>query len=224
MQGNTISVDRVIGASASAIFTLLCDPSTHSRFDGSATVNPALAAHRLSLGSTFVMAMRGRRETLFFPYRTTNTVIEFEPDRRIACKTTAIGLVGGRIWRYELNPADGDSTFVRETWDISQDRQQSFLKRTSAPALTQQAIRSTLEHIAVLLKPARVDPRTGNPLSPNTSRTLLFTVLSSRVRTITTDNPPYPTWTYSPGVTAFRGVRRIALRSRRAHLADVAGE
>jgi len=111
MQGNTISVDRVIGASASAIFTLLCDPSTHSRFDGSATVNPALAAHRLSLGSTFVMAMRGRRETLFFPYRTTKTVIEFEPDRRIACKTTAIGgPVGGRIWRYELNPADGDST------------------------------------------------------------------------------------------------------------------
>jgi len=153
MQGNTISVDHVIGASASAIFTLLCDPSTHSRFDGSATVNSALAAHRLSLGSTFVIAMRGRRETLFFPYRTTNTVIEFEPDRRVACKTTAIGgLVGGRIWRYELNPADGDSTLVRETWDISQDRQQSFLKRTSAPALTQQAIRSTLEHIAALLE------------------------------------------------------------------------
>jgi hypothetical protein len=72
--------------------------------------------------------MRGRRETLFFPYRTTNTVIEFEPDRRIAWKTTAIGgLVGGRIWRYELDPADSDSTLVRETWDISHDRQQSFL-------------------------------------------------------------------------------------------------
>jgi hypothetical protein len=116
MQGNTNSVDRVIGASASAIFALLCDPSTHSRFDGSGTVNAALAAHQLSLGSTFVMAMRGRRETLFFPYRTTNTVIEFEPDRRIAWKTTAIGgLVGGRIWRYELDPADSDSTLVRET-------------------------------------------------------------------------------------------------------------
>lgn len=153
MQGTSISVDRVIDASATAIFGLLCDPAKHSRFDGSGTVNSALAAHQLSLGSTFVMAMRGRRETLFFPYRTTNTVIEFEPDRRVAWKTTAIGgLVGGRIWRYELNPADGDSTLVRETWDISQDRQQSFLKRTSAPALTEQAIRSTLEHIAALLE------------------------------------------------------------------------
>jgi hypothetical protein len=38
---------------------LLCDPSTHSRFDGFGTVNAALAAHQLSLGSTFVMAKCG---------------------------------------------------------------------------------------------------------------------------------------------------------------------
>ena len=154
MQGNTISVDRVIGASASAIFTLLCDPSTHSRFDGSATVNPALAAHRLSLGSTFVMAMRGRRETLFFPYRTTNTVIEFEPDRRIAWKTTMgpLGLIGGRIWRYELEPAAG-GTLVRETWDVSQDRQRPMLRMGSMPRQAEDGMRATLERIAAILEP-----------------------------------------------------------------------
>jgi hypothetical protein len=49
------------------------------------------------------------------PYRTTNTVIEFEQDRRIAWQTTMLGgLVGGRIWRYELSPTDG-GTLVRET-------------------------------------------------------------------------------------------------------------
>ena len=36
----------------------------------------------------FGMSMRGRPETLFLPYRTTNTVIEFEADRRIAWQTT----------------------------------------------------------------------------------------------------------------------------------------
>jgi len=57
------------------------------------------------------------------PYRTwghlplagDNTVIEFEQDRRIAWQTTMLGgLVGGRIWRYELSPTDG-GTLVRET-------------------------------------------------------------------------------------------------------------
>ena len=41
------------------------------------------------MGSKFGMAMRGRKETLFIPYRTTNTVIEYEKDRRIAWQTTA---------------------------------------------------------------------------------------------------------------------------------------
>ena len=43
------------------------------------------------LATKFGMAMRGRKETLFIPYRTTNTIIEYEPDRRIAWKTTALG-------------------------------------------------------------------------------------------------------------------------------------
>jgi hypothetical protein len=53
-----------------------------------------------------------------------NTVVEFEPDRRIAWQTRPPGifakLFGGRIWRYELEPVDG-GTLVRETWDISQE-------------------------------------------------------------------------------------------------------
>lgn len=62
------------------------------------------------------MAVRGRKETLFLPYRTTNTVIEYEPDRRIAWQTYGVGgLAGGRTWRDELAPTDG-GTLVRETW------------------------------------------------------------------------------------------------------------
>lgn len=59
MDGNTVSVERVIKAPPSAIFALPADA--------------------------------------------TNTVFEYEPDRRIAWQTFGMrGLVGGRIWRYEL--------------------------------------------------------------------------------------------------------------------------
>jgi len=70
---------------------------------------------------------------LFLPYRTTNAVIEYEPDRRIAWQTTALGgLLGGRIWRYELSPAAG-GTLVRETWDVSRDKQKRMITTGPIP-------------------------------------------------------------------------------------------
>ena len=122
MEGNTISVERVVHAPAEQIFALIADAAKHASFDGSGGVDHTTTPPQpLSLGSKFGMAMHGRPESLFLPYRTTNTVIEFEPPRRIAWQTTILGrLIGGRIWRYELEPVDG-GTLVRETWDISQE-------------------------------------------------------------------------------------------------------
>jgi hypothetical protein len=81
-----------------------------------------------------------------------NTVIEFEPDRRIAWQTTLLGgLVGGRIWRYELSPTD-DGTLVRETWDVSRDRQRYWLRASGMPKQAEQSMRATLERIAELLE------------------------------------------------------------------------
>lgn len=153
MEGNTISVERVINAPAGKIFALLADAGKHASFDGSESVNHASQKSvPLSIGTQFGMAMRGRKETLFIPYRTTNTVIEYEPDRRVAWKTTAMGgLLGGRIWRYELSAADG-GTLVRETWDVSQDKQKPMITRGSIPRQTENGMRATLERIAKLLE------------------------------------------------------------------------
>jgi len=104
------------------------------------------------MGSKFGMAMRGRKETLFIPYRTTNTVIEYEPDRRIAWKTAALGgVIGDRIWSYELSPAD-DGTLVREAWEVSEDKQKPMITRVSNPQQTEDGMRATLERIAKLLE------------------------------------------------------------------------
>jgi len=153
MDGNTVSVERVINASPDKVFALLADAGKHASLDGSDSLNHATQeSEPLSKGSKFGMAMRGRKETLFIPYRTTNTVIEYEPDRRIAWQTTSMGgLVGGRIWRYELSPADG-GTLVRESWDVSQDKQKWMITSGSMPKLTEDGMRATLERIAKLLE------------------------------------------------------------------------
>lgn len=162
MQGDTVSVERVIKAQAREIFALLADAGRHASFDGSGTVDHVLADARsnqasaafipLELGTTFSMRMRGRPETLFLPYTMNNEVIEFEPDRRIAWQPTTFGgLVGGRIWRYELTPTD-DGTLVRETWDVSRDRQRMMLKMGAMPRQAEDGMRATLARIAALLE------------------------------------------------------------------------
>jgi uncharacterized protein YndB with AHSA1/START domain len=153
MDGNTVSVERVIKAPPGKIFALLTDAGKHASFDGSESVNHASQKSvPLSVGTKFGMAMRGRKETLFIPYRTTNTVIEYEPDRRIAWKTTAMGgVLGGRIWRYELSPSDG-GTLVRETWDVSRDKQKWMITTGSMPRQTEDGMRATLKRIAKLLE------------------------------------------------------------------------
>jgi uncharacterized protein YndB with AHSA1/START domain len=155
VQGNTISVERVINASAGDIFAMIADAGRHSSFDGSGTVDHSTdKSQPLALGAKFGMSMRGRPESLFLPYRTTNTVIEFEPDRRIAWQTRMgpLGVIGGRIWRYELSPVE-NGTLVRETWDVSQDRQRPMLKMGAMPKQTEDGMRATLERIAALLEP-----------------------------------------------------------------------
>jgi len=111
-----------MAAPADKVFALLSDPSRHREIDGSGTVRDAVdGPAQLMLGSTFSMGMKAGAT-----YRMVNTIVEFEQDRRIAWQAfpdypAAKRAVGGRIWRYELEPREG-GTLVRETWDISQER------------------------------------------------------------------------------------------------------
>jgi len=117
---DVVRVERVIPAPAEAIFDLLADPRRHRDIDGSGTVRDAQGEpQRLAMGSKFGMKMH-----LGLPYAMVSTVIEYEENRRIAWQTrgpTRVGaVVGGRIWRYELEPVDG-GTKVAESWDISEE-------------------------------------------------------------------------------------------------------
>ena len=147
MDGNVVTVERFIPAPAEEIFGLLADPARHREIDGSGTVRDAKDAPtggRVAKGDTFGMSMK-----MGLPYSMVNHVIEFEENRRIAWQTKGPGpfsFVGGRIWRYELEPAEGGTT-VRESWDISQE---SVLSRGGVRRLaksTERNMAKTLERI-----------------------------------------------------------------------------
>ena len=154
MDGNVVSVERVIPAPPGTVFDLLANASRHIELDGSGQlrgVTPGVP-ERLSLGATFDMSMH-----MGMGYTMTNTVIEFEEDRRIAWKATVAGFLGrfmgGRIWRYELEPVEG-GTRVRESWDISEDHQRIFLRHDKVTAATRDNITRSLARIEELTAPA----------------------------------------------------------------------
>ena len=98
VQGDTVSVERVIKAPAREIFALLADAGRHCQLRrfGDGGPRRRRTSIPLELGTKFSMRMRGRPETLFMPYTMSNKVIEFEPDRRIAWQSTHLRRPGRR--------------------------------------------------------------------------------------------------------------------------------
>lgn len=150
MATDTVTVERRIAAPPEAIFALVADANRHQDIDGSGTVREAKGSPEpLRQGSTFGMAMKWG-----VPYSMVNTVIDFEPNRRIAWQTRGPGplgkVVGGRIWRYDLEPTD-DGTLVRETWDISQESPLSRFSTRRMAGLTRRNMEQTLARIEDLV-------------------------------------------------------------------------
>lgn len=147
---DVVSVERVIPAPPEAIFALVADARRHRDIDGSGTVQGAKGDPQpLELGSRFGMSMRWG-----VPYSMVSTVIEFEPDRRIAWQTRGPGPLGkyvaGRIWRYELEPVEG-GTLVRESWDIRQESPVSKPLVRRLAGKTRGNMERTLERIEQLV-------------------------------------------------------------------------
>src|SRR5262249_51389685 len=108
-------------------------------------------SERLHIGAKFGMKMH-----LGVNYSMVNEIIEFDDAECIAWQTRPevawqARLYGGRIWRYELEPAEG-GTRVRETWDISQEEGplKHVLRSGGSRDHTRGAMERTLEKIAGL--------------------------------------------------------------------------
>jgi uncharacterized protein YndB with AHSA1/START domain len=149
-QRDVVSVERLIAAPPEAIFELLVDPGRHRDIDGSESVrDPKGGAQRLALGARFGMSMK-----MGVPYSMASTVIEYDQNRRVAWQTRGPGRVGahvgGRVWRYELEPVEG-GTLVRETWDITQESAVTKPVVRRAAEKTRENMAATLERIERLV-------------------------------------------------------------------------
>ncbi len=136
----TVTSSTVVEAPASRIFAILADPRQHPRIDGSGSVRGSVRGpDRLEQGSRFSMSMR-----LGAPYAVVNTVVEYEPDRRIAWKHFA-----PHRWRYELEPVAG-GTRVTETWDATRCSTPVWLGLRLArfPERSRRGIEATLVRLA----------------------------------------------------------------------------
>lgn len=94
--------------SPAEVFAWLTDTSNHVTNDGSGhVVGPVGPTTLTAKGDRFGMRMRW-----IVPYTITNTVVEFDRDRRIAWRHMA-----GHRWRYELEAVEG-GTKVTESFDL----------------------------------------------------------------------------------------------------------
>lgn len=124
-----------INAPAEKIFALLASPARHKDFDGSHTVKGQFTGEeKLFLGAKFGMKMH-----LGIKYRVTNTVVEFEENRRIAWRH-----LGRWVWRYELSQIAPGHTLVTETFDGRPSPFQWWLRARKAYGFTQIAVAKTL--------------------------------------------------------------------------------
>lgn len=123
---------RVIAAPASAVFALFTDPQEHARIDGIGAVRGVVdAPARLVAGSVFRMQMSG--------YRTTNTVVEYEPDVLIAWRHR-----GRHVWRWQLRAVE-DGTEVTGTFDYSAKRLPTVVQALGFPRRAGAAVAGTLD-------------------------------------------------------------------------------
>jgi len=134
-----IQASRQVNATPQQIFDLLADPRKHSLIDGSGSVQNARvnAPERLSLGAKFGMDMK-----IGLPYRITNEVVEFDEPKQIGWRH-----MGGHIWRYVLEPANG-GTMVTEQFDWTHSKSPIVLKLMGAFDKNEKAIAATLERLA----------------------------------------------------------------------------
>ena len=139
MSDSKVSHSVVVDAPPEVIFNVLADPARHSEIDGSDQVKGAVRnPRRLGRGAKFRMRMR----RYGVPYLITNTVTEFEDNRRIAWRH-----VGRHVWRWELEPVEGNRTRVTETFDWGPALAGFAYPALGFPRDNDAAIRATLRRL-----------------------------------------------------------------------------
>ncbi|GGF31848.1 SRPBCC family protein [Williamsia phyllosphaerae] len=144
----SVTVERLIDASAKDIFEILSNPKRHVELDGSGFVRGDENGERISkVGDVFTMNMDGPH--MGGEYKTDNHVSGYANDKLLAWKTAPAGTEPpGWEWLWELEPQGPDATLVRHTYDWSNVTDKELLKQISFPLVSEKELEDTLGRLA----------------------------------------------------------------------------
>lgn len=148
MTETKVTASRIIDAPASTIFEVLSNPERHAELDGSDMVQSDDKTDRITaVNQVFTMNMSW--EKMGGDYKTDNHVIGFDENKLLAWKTAPEGQQPpGWEWVWELESQGSDTTEVSVTYDWSSVTDKEVLKRVSFPAVSQEALESSLSNLA----------------------------------------------------------------------------
>lgn len=137
----TTSASAPVDASPAEVFAYVATPANHAAISGDGSVQgerhgpDTLAA----VGDKFGMRMK----MYGVPYRMTNTVVEYEQDRRIAwCHP------GKHRWRWEVEPAGDGASTVTLTFDGSTSPIKPVLRLMGYPKGHDDNVRQSVQNVA----------------------------------------------------------------------------
>jgi len=148
-------VSKTVDASPEQLFSLLATPERHAEFDGASMVRGVEPGSEKISGSGDEFVMNMENDALG-PYQMKNTVVAFEPARRIAWAPSLHPIDGytdklgdvkatGHTWTWELEPA-GSGTKVTQTYDWSDVKDESF--RGFFPMISEDQMSATIDKVA----------------------------------------------------------------------------
>ena len=137
----TISASADVDAPAEEVFAFLTRPANHAELSGDESVKgDRHGPEQLTgVGDKFGMSMK----MYGLPYRITNTVVEFEPGRKVAwCHP------GKHRWRWEVEAKEGGGSVVTETFDLSPSPLKPVLKVLGFPERHRANVEASVAKVA----------------------------------------------------------------------------
>lgn len=138
---STVSASAHVDAPPEEVFAFVCRPGNHPEISGDQSVKGERHGPEMLAAEGDQFGMRMKMYGL--PYRITNTVVEFDPGRKIAwCHP------GRHRWRWEVEPAEGGGATVTETFDLSPSPLKPVLRAMGYPGRHEDNVRRSVANVA----------------------------------------------------------------------------
>jgi hypothetical protein len=143
-----IEATKLIGAPASRIFQLICDPQGQVAIDGSKMLVAATDGQPVAaVGDTFTMYMDRSPVGPAVNYSMVNTVIVYDADRELAWNPAGEGRSAlGHVYGFSLEPLGPDQTRVTNycDWSAISD---AARERVAWPVVSVEMLAQSLENL-----------------------------------------------------------------------------